>query len=341
MKKKKWLLYIQLLAAGMFMAACSTDDGRDGAATDSPSGQRSWRVSINAGSADDGGTRAISIGGNTGQRLYTNWDEGDEVQAVSGGAVVGTLTASITGNNTAFAKLDGTLNGTYAVGDAVSLYNHRAALDYSQQKGTVADVSTNCAYLVGESTVKEVDDDGGFLQMTDATFTHMQAFLDVTVTDANDNPLDVNAFAVYTSSGKLVLTKTVDGTTTYDGSEGALMVTPACATSKIFLALRNESEASDTYTFIAQAGSLVYGGAITANLQFGHYYRGVIRLIVHDDDNPLASVSIHRDNYGEATGWMSDVTMEINRDFYGKGIAWDSDASGQIERPDYGVATNF
>lgn len=42
-------------------------------------------------------------------RLYTNWDDGDQVEVVSGNTVVGTLTVSITGNNTAFAQLDGKL----------------------------------------------------------------------------------------------------------------------------------------------------------------------------------------------------------------------------------------
>ena len=178
---RKQFLHVPLLMVGMMLAACSGDDVPEGVVPESPETPvaRTWRVSIHAGQndADKGDTRAISIGGNTGQRLYTNWDEGDLVEAVSGGAVVGTLTARISGNNSANAQLDGSLSGTYAVGDAVTLYNHCAALDYSMQLGTIADVSTNYAYLMGESTVKAVDEGGGFLQMSDAAFTHMQAFL--------------------------------------------------------------------------------------------------------------------------------------------------------------------
>ena len=334
MKQTKFL-HVMLLAAGMILADCSSDDVQDMPNQAQNDMQPTWRVSINAGQADRS-KRAISIGGNSGKRLYTNWDDSDEVEVVSNGAVVGTLTACITGNNTAFAQLDGTLTGTYTVGDAVKLYNHRAALDYSQQLGTVADVSTNCAYLSGESTVMAVDAAGGFLKMSDAAFNHMQAFLELTFTDASSTPLDVELLNIYTSSGKLVLTKAIDGTTTYANKMNCMRVSPVSVMSNFFLALRNENGASDTYTFIVQAGPSTYGGTVTANLLNGHYYRGMVKLSTGELDDLYA----HTD-YGEAEGWLSDVTEEINRDFYGEGIDWRSTADGRGGRLSYGTVNEL
>lgn len=360
---RKQFLYVPLLMAGMVLAACSGDDVPDGVAADSPGVARTWRVSIQAGmdGADDVGSRAVSVGGNTGQRLYTNWDEGDQVEVVSGGAVVGTLTASITGNNSANAQLDGPLEGTYAVGDAVTLYNHRATLEYSPQLGTIADVSTNRAYLVGESTVKAVDAGGGFLQMTDATFTHMQAFLELTFTDQSGNPLDVNSLGIYSSNNRIVLSKAVDGTTTYASVNNRLELLPPTAMSQFFFALRNESGASDTYTFLALSGSKVYVGTVTNTLQDGHYYRGKVKLSETDIDpyylspvemshadygeavdwESLLSGTLRRSNYGAPTGWVSDVTDEINRVDYGLAGYWESLLSGRIIRSNYGTPASW
>jgi len=337
---RKQFLYVPLLMAGMVLAACSGDDVPDGVAADSPGVARTWRVSIQAGmdGADDVGSRAVSVGGNTGQRLYTNWDEGDQVEVVSGGAVVGTLTASITGNNSANAQLDGPLEGTYAVGDAVTLYNHRATLEYSPQLGTIADVSTNRAYLVGESTVKAVDAGGGFLQMTDATFTHMQAFLELTFTDMDGVALNISQLDIYSSSGKLVLSKSVNGATTYATVANRLLITPATSGSKFFMALRNESGASDAYTFIAKVGTTFYEATTASNLQNGHYYLGRVKMAL--DDHSYPDVDVNRTDYGKEDSWLKDITADINRISYGTGLRWSMAVSANLDRgTTYGSGT--
>ena len=340
---RKQFLHVPFLMVGMMLAACSGDDVPEGVVPESPETPvvaRTWRVSIHAGQndADKGNTRAISIGGNTGQRLYTNWDEGDLVEAVSGGAVVGTLTARISGNNSANAQLDGSLSGTYAVGDAVTLYNHCAALDYSMQLGTIADVSTNYAYLMGESTVKAVDEGGGFLQMSDAAFTHMQAFLELTFTNQSGTPLNVEVLNIYSASGKLVLTKAIDGTTTYATAQNRVQLIPASAMSKFFFALRNESGASDTYTFLAVCGSTVYTASVSSNLQYGHYYRGTVKLS-ETDISPyyLSPVNVSHPDYGDQIDWESLLTGVAGRQNYGAQKGWASDVTDEINRYDYGL----
>lgn len=45
--------------------------------------------------------------------------------------VAGTLTADVSAGNSAYATLTGTLMGTFAVGDELTLYYHSASLDYT------------------------------------------------------------------------------------------------------------------------------------------------------------------------------------------------------------------
>ena len=338
--KRRFFLHVPLLAVGMLVAACSGDDGAGESEVPVPDSPTTWRVSINAASAEEADTRAISIGGNTGVRLYTNWDEGDEVEVVRNNAVVGTLTASISGNNSANAKLDGTLSGTYAVGDAITLFYHHAALNYSPQLGTLADVSANHDYLSGASTVKTVDAQGGYLQMTDASFEHIQAFLELNFTNESGVALNISSLDVYSSSGKLVLSKSVNGTTTYATAANRLQITPATSGSKFFMALRNESGAKDTYTFIAKVGSTFYSATKASTLQYGHYYRGTVKMSLAV--NPYSmTADITHDAYGEGINWLSDVTAEINRNYYGSGIPWDFEMSNYMTHDTYGSLTEW
>lgn len=336
--KRRFFLHVPLLAVGMLVAACSGDDGAGESEVPVPDSPTTWRVSINAASAEEADTRAISIGGNTGVRLYTNWDEGDEVEVVRNNAVVGTLTASISGNNSANAKLDGTLSGTYAVGDAITLFYHHAALNYSPQLGTLADVSANHDYLSGASTVKTVDAQGGYLQMTDATFEHIQAFLELNFTNQSDVALNISQLDVYSSSGKLVLSKSVNGTTTYATAANRLQITPATSGSKFFMALRNESGAKDTYTFIAKVGSTFYSATKASTLQYGHYYRGTVKMSVYDHSYP--DVDVNRTDYGKEDSWLKDITADINRISYGTGLRWSMAVSANLDRgTTYGSGT--
>lgn len=336
--KKRFLLHVPLFAAGVLLMACSGDDGLGESAVPAPDGQHTWRVSINAAAAEETDTRAISVGGNSGIKLYTNWDEGDEVEVVRNNAVVGTLTASISGNNSANAKLDGTLTGTYAVGDAISLFYHHAALNYSPQLGTLADVSANRDFLFGASSVKTVDAQGGYLQMTDASFEHMQAFLELSFTNQNNVALQISKLEIFTSSGQLVLSKSVDGTTTYASSANRLTITPATAGSKFFMAVRNESGATDTYTFIAKAGSSYFVATSNAKLVNGHYYRGSLKMTL--DENYYPSLVVNRSDYGEESSWLTDVTADINRVAYGAGVSWEAAVKVILDRGSntYGTA---
>ena len=274
MTRKNFFHSLPMIMAAMMMAACSNEDVAE-ITGDNTQQSRTWQVSINAGPAT---TRAISVGGNNGQTLYTNWDANDAVEVVKGGVSVGTLHADVSAGNSAYATLTGTLTGTFAVNDEVTLYYHTAALDYTGQVGTLGGVSTNKSYLTATSTVKSVDGSGGFLSMSNAAFSPMQSYLELSFTDGI-SPIDFSRLDVWTDGGKMVKTKAIDGTTTYATEANPLTITPASATNKLFIALRDENgaannlhiEAYDVYDM-----KFTYEGS--KNLEYGKFYTGTLTM---------------------------------------------------------------
>ena len=262
---KRTIYSVALLAA--VLTSCSYEESFIGLDVREPN---TWRVSINAGPS----TKAISIGGNTGHMLYTNWDDGDEVAVVKNGVYVGTLTADASEGNSAYAVLEGTLTGTFYVDDEVQLYYHEANIDYSGQNGTLASVSRSFSYLTATSTVQVVDGEGGFLKMSEAAFSHEQAFMEISFTDESGNPLDITKLSVYAQGGKLVKSKPLDGETVYANRSNSLRVVPESATSKFFLALRDENGEANQIVFVAKANGHSYTASVNINLQYGHYYIG-------------------------------------------------------------------
>ena len=238
---------------------------------------RTWQVAINAGPEAD--TRAVSVGGNNGQTLYTNWDQGDKVRVVkSDGTALEQLTADVSAGNSAYATLTGTLTGTFSVGEAVTLYYHEASLDYTGQNGTVSNVSSNYSFLEASSTVKEVDAQGGFLKMSDAAFSHRQAFFQLRFVDKDNHPLLLESLSIYADGGKVVLTRPLGSDATYATAGLPLTIAPASATGQLFFALRDENGASNTYHFKAVIGSEEYSIERDLNPISGHFYMGTVQI---------------------------------------------------------------
>ncbi len=238
---------------------------------------RIWQVAINAGPEAD--TRAVSVGGNNGQTLYTNWDQGDKVRVVkSDGTALEQLTADVSAGNSAYATLTGTLTGTFSVGEAVTLYYHEASLDYTGQNGSMSGVSSNYSFMEAASSVKEVDAEGGFLKMSDAAFSHRQAFFQLRFVDNDNNPLLLERLSIYADGGKVVLTRPLGSDATYATAGLPLTIAPASATGQLFFALRDENGASNTYHFKAVIGSEEYSIERALNPISGHFYMGTVQI---------------------------------------------------------------
>ena len=274
--KKFYIHSLPIVMAAMMMAACSNEDVAEPMGDKNAQETRTWQVSINAGPA--GETKAISVGGNNWQTLYTNWDPNDAVEVVKAGVSVGTLHADVSAGNSAYATLKGTLTGTFNIGDAVTLYYHTAALDYTGQAGTPAGVSTNKSYLTATSTVKSVNGSGGFLSMSDAAFSPMQAYLELSFTKTGGIPLEITSLDIWADGGKLVKTKALDGTTTYATEAAPLTITPASATNKFFIALRDENGAANILHFKATTSDNTYIYEGSKDMKWGKYYTGTVTM---------------------------------------------------------------
>ena len=273
MKIKNLFYPLTLAMAAMTMTACSTEDD---AATAKAGQTGTFQVSINVGPAQ---TRAISVGGNNCHTLYTNWDDGDKVRVVQGTTKLEQLTADVSAGNTAYATLTGTLTGTFNVGDELTLYYHDADLDYTGQTGTIGCVSTSKSFLTATSTVQQINqgtgtisDNGGYLVMSNASYSPMQAYLDISFTDDDSKALAITQLDIWTSGGKLVKTAPLGGEKTYATEESPLTVTPDAATDHFFLALRDEAGASNTIYFKATTANNAYNYSQESNLAIGGYY---------------------------------------------------------------------
>ena len=273
MKIKNLFYPLTLAMAAMTMTACSTEDD---AATAKAGQTGTFQVSINVGPAQ---TRAISVGGNDCHTLYTNWDNGDKVRVVQGTTKLEQLTADVSAGNTAYATLTGTLTGTFNVGDELTLYYHDADLDYTGQTGTIGCVSTSKSFLTATSTVQQINqgtgtisNNGGYLVMSNASYSPMQAYLDISFTDDDSKALAITQLDIWTSGGKLVKTAPLGGEKTYATEESPLTVTPDAATDHFFLALRDEAGASNTIYFKATTANNAYTYSQESNLAIGGYY---------------------------------------------------------------------
>ena len=273
MKIKNLFYPLTLVMAAMTMTACSTEDD---AATAKAGQTGTFQVSINVGPAR---TRAISVGGNDCHTLYTNWDNGDKVRVVQGTTKLEQLTADVSAGNTAYATLTGTLTGSFNVGDELTLYYHDADLDYTGQTGTIGCVSTSKSFLTATSTVQQINqgtgtisDNGGYLVMSNASYSPMQAYLDISFTDDDSKALAITQLDIWTSGGKLVKTAPLGGEKTYATEESPLTVTPNAATDHFFLALRDEAGASNTIYFKATTANNAYIYSQESNLAIGGYY---------------------------------------------------------------------
>jgi hypothetical protein len=186
----------------------------------------------------------------------------------------------VSAGNSAYATLTGTLSGTFAVNDQVTLHYHTASLDYTGQKGTIADVSTSKSYLTATSTVKQIgqttgtvkDETNNYLVMSDAAYEAQQAYLDITFTDRVGHALAITKLEVWTSEGKLVKTAPLDGQTVYATDASPLTIIPDAATDHFFLALRDEADTSNTIYFVATTAGDKYIYSQDLDLEFGEYY---------------------------------------------------------------------
>lgn len=304
---KNYSCYCLLFAVITGLYACSADEDN----SRQNEQNQTWFAKVEA--EKEGGevqTRSMFFGGIGGTRYYMLWDEGDNAEVYYDGTKVGNFTPNSFGYSNSY--LTGTLTGTFSVGNTINLYVPKADLDFTGQKGTVGDMATNHTFMDATTTVSAVDASGNFLNMNNASFKHRQFFLSFQFMDQDGVRLHIEQLTIHTTSGMLVQTKPLVGEATH----GDIVVNTEKVNgeypSEVFVALHNDSGASDTYSFTVKSGGYIFASTdaasmVTANIADGKYYWVYRTLTLQGSATRLDSqvgsaIESHADGGGDSNG---------------------------------------
>ena len=211
--------------------ACSSDNDER---ADAP---RFYNVTLTA-SMGDAETRALSEG--TGNVITATFAENDVVVVVDadGVTIVGTLKAQTAGAST---TLSGDLDAsTLTNGEEVTLRYRSATANYDGQLGTLAGIAANQDYEEGTLTVTSTDP--LTFNSNSVTLLAKQSITKFTFKNGT-NPVSVKSFGI--AAIGLVQSIATNGTET----AGAVTGTLGTAASDVYIALRNNTDAKQTYAF--------------------------------------------------------------------------------------------
>lgn len=246
------------MLAMLAFTACSSNNDE---AVNTP---QFWHVTLTA-SMGDADTRALIPNGNA---ITASFTKGDIVEVVNvSGNSIGTLTAKSDGAST---TLEGTISGSIAVNDVLTLHYLSATENYDNQDGTLLGIAAHQHYAEGTITVSSTSP----LTFTPSpvSLTPKQSITKFSFTDGT-NAISVKNFRIIATG--LVQSIATNGAETVGTVTGTL----ANATSDVYVALRNNSDAKQTYTFIVKddAGNW-HVGTKNAKLTNGNNYTATVAL---------------------------------------------------------------
>ena len=274
---KKYLYNIFMLAAvAVAFVSCEKENTPvDGTFT----------LTVDASKEGTKGTKQLGLDGST---LNATWAAGEQVKVYNGETLLGTLTPQTTGS--AHTKLSGTLEGTIAVGDELTL--KFLSPHYGSQDGTLAYIAANCDYAVATVTVSGFSGDATKTIKTTghANFVNQQAIVKFSL--KNTSNADISATQLVVN----------DGATDYT-------INPASAASEIYVAIPGFN--GQTVRLTATVGSVGYtyekSGATFTN---GQYYEITVKMT---GPYPLLSTATTAD-YGKvvcAAGHLHDAKTAV------------------------------
>ena len=162
--------------------------------------------------------------------------------------------------NAAKATLKGTLTGSISTDNSLKLIYLKNAIDYNGQDGTLAGLAGGFDYATATVTVSSVS--SGSVTTSNASFAPQQSITKFTF------PVNVKSLTISEPEG-LVQSVASDGTET----KGDITVTLATPSTTVYVALRNNSAAKQTYIFdVTDDAGKTYQGNKSANLQAAKNY---------------------------------------------------------------------
>lgn len=217
---------------------------------------QTYHVTIKAGKGDanqqNGPRRALDLSGNT---LTASWAAGEKVtvfNVTKNADLEGYLEAESSGTLT---NLSGNLTGTINADDELQL--KFLSPNYTTQEGTLEYIAANCDYAVSTIHVTSVNWSEMTFEEGTAVFENQQAIFKITMVEKGntDNQLSASELEVKV------------GSDTYT-------VTPASATSELFVALPGFSDVTLTLTATVDADTYTASTTISSEnpIENGKYY---------------------------------------------------------------------
>ena len=276
--------FATLVFAGFIGTSCSSDDEQ----------QYTASLTLNASKANyDQGTRSISYvdPNDPTQGINTTWATTDKVAVYKSGwtSKIGDLSpmaGKTSGNKT---KLDGNVSSEgLNIGDRTELIMPRTTWSYTDQDGTIATISSKYDYAIASALVTFIDQNKK-IYASDALFKTQQAIVRYIIKNGNSN-LNVTSMTIVAESGKLVKSRSLDGSTV---EYGGLEIKPSSATNVLDVAIRNDNTGADTYTLTVKAGDKLYSSTSSKP----HTYAWG-KFIIHEVDvNFVDDTHTKRDTY--------------------------------------------
>ncbi|MBQ8485328.1 MAG: hypothetical protein IJ534_04200 [Bacteroidaceae bacterium] len=237
---------IQMLAALLMAGTAFTACTNDDFAEATPQQGKTYTLSVNATKGAD--TRTLTE--ETDGSLTATWNLDDEVAVYLDGEKVGTLKPD---NTEANALLTGDVTGV-TVGDELDLVF--SSDNYNSQEGTLEYIDTNCNYAKATVTVNAIVGDA--VKTSNAVFENQQS---------------ITKFTFNKEVSEVVI----------DYGDDAITVTPAAATSTLYVAIPATIGEAD-FTFTATVDGKTYKGEKSATLEKGKFYTASIELSADLDD---------------------------------------------------------
>jgi len=281
------VLTISLLLISTAMTSCSSDD-KNGNTPEPPKIDK-YKIVVNATkSSSISSTRGLILEGST---LNQNWDEGEIITVIKKDGTnwteIGTLTASSSSNEN--TTLSGIVSAELNVNDELYLIFPRTTWDYTGQNGILYDESSETTiekkydyaqaivYVTAidgsNATVKRKDSEGYYHD--GAIFEKEQAITKFTFSTP------IKSVTIKSTCGGLVQYYTLDpsGGLGFYPTYGELTITALTDQTTFYVAMRDNSDISDIYSFSAtDAENNHYAGIKSAKLVNGKYYAADVTL---------------------------------------------------------------
>lgn len=184
------------------------------------------------------------------------WKSTDKVKVFKDGDCIGTLNVFPTdGEHPTTATLSGSINANnLSVADELLLILPSDSWDYSKQNGILSgtgSIEETCGFATATISVTAKDEATHTISISNsASFTNQQSIYRFAF-KLSGNSLSVKDF-ILNSANNSVVQKRTYGASGWASTCGSITVTMAEATNDlIYVSLRNENTAADTYTFIA------------------------------------------------------------------------------------------